>query len=54
MSESQKTLSRRGFLKGAGAAAGALGLAGAAGMTATNNWLAPATAHALQLEVHHP
>lgn len=46
MSESSKTLSRRGFLKGAGAAAGALGLAGAAGMTATNSWLAPATAHA--------
>lgn len=39
-------LTRRGFLKGAGATAGALGLAGVAGMTATDSWLAPARAHA--------
>ncbi|WP_276916293.1 twin-arginine translocation signal domain-containing protein [Parvibacter caecicola] len=46
MSESQKTLSRRSFLKGTGAAAGALGLAGAAGVAATGNLLAPTNAHA--------
>lgn len=39
-------LTRRGFLKGAGVTAGALGLAGVAGMTATDGWLAPATANA--------
>lgn len=39
-------LTRRGFLKGAGAAAGVLGLAGVASMTATDGWLAPAKAHA--------
>ena len=39
-------LTRRGFLKATGAAAGALGLAGAAGMTGTDDWLAPAQAHA--------
>ncbi|WP_160213012.1 molybdopterin-dependent oxidoreductase [Adlercreutzia aquisgranensis] len=43
---SQGTLSRRGFLKATGAAAGALGLAGAAGMTTAQDWLAPAQAHA--------
>lgn len=43
---SQGGLTRRSFLKAAGATAGALGLAGAAGMTATDGWLAPATAHA--------
>lgn len=37
-------LTRRSFLKGAGAAVGVLGLAGAAGMTATDSWLAPAQA----------
>lgn len=37
---------RRGFLKTASATAGVLGLAGVAGMTATNNWLAPTKAHA--------
>ena len=41
-------LTRRGFLKATGAAAGALGLAGAAGMTAADGWLAPAQAHAEQ------
>lgn len=39
-------LTRRTFLKGAAATAGAVGLAGAASMTATNGWLAPAKAHA--------
>ena len=39
-------LTRRGFLKATGAAAGALGLAGAAGMTTADSWLAPAQAHA--------
>ena len=39
-------LTRRSFLKAAGAAAGALGLAGAAGMTTADSWLAPAQAHA--------
>lgn len=43
---SQGAVTRRTFLKGAGAVAGALGLAGAAGMTSTGNWLAPATANA--------
>ncbi len=43
---SRGALSRRSFLKGAGAAAGALGLAGAAGMTTAQDWLAPAKAHA--------
>ena len=51
MSEVERStggLTRRGFLKGAGATAGALGLAGAVGMTATGDWLAPATANADQ------
>ena len=39
-------LTRRSFLKATGAAAGALGLAGAANMIATDTWLAPAQAHA--------
>ena len=39
-------MTRRNFLKNAGVAAGALGLAGAASMTTTSNWLAPAEAHA--------
>lgn len=39
-------LSRRSFLKASGAAAGALGLAAAAGMTTTDGWLSPAKAHA--------
>ncbi|MEQ3361713.1 molybdopterin-dependent oxidoreductase [Raoultibacter massiliensis] len=39
-------LTRRGFLKVSGAAAGALGLAGAAGMVTADDWLAPAKAHA--------
>ena len=43
---SRGTLSRRSFLKGAGAAAGALGLAGAAGMTTAQDWLPPPQAHA--------
>ncbi len=43
---SRGALSRRSFLKGAGAAAGALGLAGVAGMTTAQEWLAPAQAHA--------
>lgn len=43
---SHGALTRRTFLKGAGAAAGALGLAGAASMTSANGWLAPAEANA--------
>ncbi len=43
---SSSALTRRGFLKGAGAAAGALGLAGAAGMVSSDSWLSPATATA--------
>lgn len=43
---SQRGLTRRSFLKGAAATAGAVGLAGAASMTATDGWLAPAKAHA--------
>lgn len=39
-------LTRRGFLKGASVTAGALGLAGVAGMTATDGWLVPAKAMA--------
>ncbi len=39
-------LTRRTFLKGAAATAGAVGLAGAASMTSTDGWLAPAQAHA--------
>lgn len=39
-------LTRRSFLKATGAAAGALGLAGAANMIATDTWLAPTQAHA--------
>ena len=42
---SQSGLTRRGFLKTAGAA-GALGLAGVAGMTTADAWLAPASAGA--------
>lgn len=45
-SSSHAELTRRSFLKASGAAAGALGLAGAAGMTAATDWLAPAQAHA--------
>lgn len=43
---SRAGLTRRSFLKTAGATAGALGIAGAAGMTATSDWLAPTQAHA--------
>ncbi len=43
MNSSQSMLTRRSFLKTT-AAAGALGLAGAAGMTAADSWLAPAEA----------
>lgn len=39
-------LTRRSFLKATGAAAGALGLAGTAGMVTADNWLAPTQAHA--------
>lgn len=39
-------LTRRSFLKATGAAAGALGLAGAAGMVKADTWLAPTQAHA--------
>ena len=39
-------LTRRGFLKGAGATASVLGLAGVAGMTSAGGWLAPAKAQA--------
>ncbi|MDO4289926.1 MAG: molybdopterin-dependent oxidoreductase [Eggerthellaceae bacterium] len=43
-------LTRRSFLKAAGATAGAVGLAGAAGMTSTSGWLKPAQAHAAEEE----
>lgn len=43
-------VTRRDFLKAAGIGAGALGLAGATGMTATDEWLAPAEAHAQEEE----
>lgn len=39
-------LTRRSFLKASGAAAGTLGLVGAAGMVTAEGWLAPAKAHA--------
>lgn len=39
-------MTRRGFLKVTGIAAGAAGLAGAASMTTAGSWLAPAEAHA--------
>lgn len=39
-------LTRRGFLKASGVAAGAAGLAGVAGMATAEAWLAPVTAHA--------
>lgn len=42
----QAGLTRRSFLKASGVAAGALGLAGAAGMTTASDWLAPTKAHA--------
>ena len=40
------TLTRRSFLKAAGVAAGATGVAGAAGMLSADDWLAPTEAHA--------
>lgn len=40
----QGGITRRGFLKATGVAAGAVGLAGAASMTTTGGWLAPAKA----------
>lgn len=43
---SHSSMTRRSFLKKTGVAAGALGLAGAAGMTTAEGWLAPAEAHA--------
>lgn len=42
----QSKLTRRSFLKASGITAGAVGLAGVAGMTSTNGWLSPAQAHA--------
>lgn len=39
-------LTRRGFLKATGAAAGALGLAGAGSMVSADGWLAPVQAEA--------
>ena len=59
-------LTRRSFLKATGAAAGALGLAGAANMIATDTWLAPGGGaggsslppiplpYRVQFEVHDP
>lgn len=41
-----KDLTRRGFLKGTAATAGACALAGAGGMTAASTWLGPAKAEA--------
>ena len=49
MTESSSTrgwLTRRGFLKTAGAAAGVAGLAGVASMATADGWLAPASAEA--------
>ncbi len=46
----QSEITRRGFLKAAGATAGAVGLASAAGMTDTGGWLAPAQAQAVPEE----
>lgn len=46
MANPQKGITRRGFLKTAGATAGVVGLAGISGMTSTEDWLAPAKAHA--------
>lgn len=43
-------MTRRNFLKAAGAAAGAVGLTGVASMTGTGDWLAPAQAHAEESE----
>ena len=43
---SRAGLTRRSFLKTAGATVGALGIAGAAGMTATSDWFAPTQAYA--------
>ena len=40
------TLTRRSFLRATGAAAGTLGVAGAAGMFAADDWLAPTEAYA--------
>ncbi len=45
-SSPHRGLTRRGFLKASGVAAGALGLAGAASMTTFDGWLAPAKAYA--------
>lgn len=45
-SSPHRGLTRRGFLKASGVAAGALGLAGAASMTTSDGWLAPAKAYA--------
>ena len=44
VNNSQGGITRRSFLKASGAAAGALGLAGAAGMTDASSWLASASA----------
>lgn len=43
---SQGGLTRRSFFKAAGVTAGAVGLAGAAGMTSADGWLTPTKAHA--------
>ncbi len=45
-SSPHRGLTRRGFLKASGVAAGTLGLAGAASMTTSDGWLAPAKAYA--------
>ena len=45
-SSPHRGLTRRGFLKASGVAAGALGLAGATSMTTSDGWLAPAKAYA--------
>lgn len=53
MSEAKRStgaLTRRGFIKGAGATAGLAGLASAAAMTVTEGWLAPAQADASSSE----
>ena len=47
------TLTRRSFLRATGAAAGTLGVAGAAGMFAADDWLAPTEAYA-EPEEHAP
>lgn len=52
MNSSSSKLTRRSFFKGAGVAAGALGLAGAGSMTAVDDWLVPAAVAATDEKEH--